>query len=105
MVAANIQPRRLMFRLGQTVATPGALRALAVSGECAGAFLVRHATGDWGDLCDDDKRSNDEAIAHEGDLEQQSRVVSAYHTKSGEKIWVITEADRSGTCVLLPNEF
>jgi hypothetical protein len=66
--------------------------------------LARHLRGDWGDLCGQDKRRNDEAL---GD---GSRLFSAYHTELGEKFWVITEAEdddgvRRSTTVLLPDEY
>jgi len=88
-----------LFTLGQTVATPGAIQALEKAGQLASHFLVKHALGDWGDLCDEDKTANDEALAD--DL----RILSAYRLEDGTKIWVITEADRSSTTVLLPEEY
>ena len=93
------------FRLGQIVAAPGALAALEDSAESPVTFLHRHQTGDWGDLCEDDKRVNEEAIAHEGDPEKQSRVLSAYMTAKKVKLWIITERDRSVTTILLPSEY
>jgi hypothetical protein len=104
MIAAN-SPQIAKFRLGQVVSTPGALSALGKSRESAASFLARHVAGDWGDVDAGDWKLNDEAIAHEGDLDQQSRVLSSYKTRAGEKIWIITEADRSSTCVLLPDEY
>ena len=105
MVATNmIQPRRPKFSLGQVVATPGALAALQQAGESPTKFLMRHVVGDWGDVCADDAKANDAAVAHEGDEEKQCRVLSSYLTKVG-KLWVITEADRSSTCILLPDEY
>ena len=62
-------------------------------------FVARHAVGDWGELGDEDKRLNDRAVV------EGSRILSAYTTKCGEKLWVITEADRSSTCLLLPDEY
>ncbi|WP_432799647.1 hypothetical protein [Poriferisphaera sp. WC338] len=99
------QSDKPLFDLGRVVATQGALEALERAGQRSGAFLLRHQTGDWGDLCDDDKQLNDEAIAHEGDLKKQSRVLSAYVTKVGDTIWIITEWDRSFTTLLLPSEY
>lgn len=90
---------QVSFSFGQVVMTPGALEALALSGETPLPFLARHAGGDWGDLEDNDKRANDKALVHGG------RLLSAYHTTRGEKIWIITEADRSSTCILLPSEY
>lgn len=59
----------------------------------------RHLSGDWGDLCEDDKALNDEAVCH-GD----ERILSAYE-KDGRKIWIITESDRSTTTILFPDEY
>jgi hypothetical protein len=105
LVASNTASRRPSFRLGQLVATPGALAALERSSETALPLLARHARADWGEVCPEDKKLNDEAVAHEGDPDRQSRVLSAYRTKQGEKLWIITEADRSSTCILLPEEY
>jgi hypothetical protein len=105
MVALNTQLRCPKFPLGRVVATPGALAALQQSGESPAKFLSRHVAGDWGDVCADDAKANDEAVSHEGDFEQQARVLSSYLTASGDKLWVITEADRSSTCFLLPTEY
>ena len=93
------------FALGQLVATPGALAALESAGQSPSEFIARHQGGDWGEVCAEDAALNDEAVAHEGDLDQQGRVLSAYSTKLGGRIWVITEADRSSTCTLLPEEY
>jgi hypothetical protein len=87
------------FSLGQTVATPGALQTLEESGQSPGDFLSRHVQGDWGEVCDEDKELNDQALI------DGSRILSAYKTLKGVKIWVITEADRSSTCCLLPSEY
>jgi hypothetical protein len=81
------------------VATPGALEALADAGESPLDFLARHQAGDWGALCPEDRRLNDQA------LRQGARLLSAYHTSKGVKLWLITEADRSSTCLLLPEEY
>jgi hypothetical protein len=74
------------FSLGRIVATPGALEALRDAGQEAGEFLARHVTGDWGDLDAEDRQANDTALV------DGSRLLSAYVTRKGEKIWVITEA-------------
>jgi hypothetical protein len=87
------------FTLGKLVATPGALEALATSGENAAKYISRHVAGDFGDIDQEDKRLNDEAI------EQGERILSAYVLKTDERIWIITEADRSSTCILLPSEY
>jgi len=98
---AKSQPK---FSLGQIVATPGALEALQKARQSAAEFLQRHVSGDWGDVCDEDRQANDRA------LQDGSRILSAYHTPLGEKLWVITEAaDDSGhrpaTTILLPSEY
>ena len=82
------------------MATPGALAALERSGEDALLFLTRHGQCDWGEVCADDRKLNDDAVAHEG-----GRVLSAYSTNLGERLWIITEADRSATTLLLPDEY
>lgn len=81
------------------MATPGALDALARSGETPEKFLRRHVTGDWGELDAEDKKANEQAVRH------GMRILSAYVTTTGEKIWLITEADRSATTLLLPDEY
>lgn len=91
--------REELFSLGQVVATPGALRALEESGESPLAFLSRHERGDWGEVPAEDARANRRA------LKDGSRILSAYRTKLGERLWAITEADRSSTCLLLPEEY
>ena len=85
------------FPLGRTVITRGALDAL--EGDDVHAGIARHANGDWGDVCPDDKQANDDA------LQVGARLLSAYHTDCGQKFWIITEADRSATTVLLPEEY
>jgi len=87
------------FQLGQLVATQGAISALEQAGQSAFEFIRRHQSGDWGDLCDDDKRENDYSV------DKHLRIFSAYQTAKGEKVWIITEADRSATTILLPSEY
>ena len=87
------------FRMGRIVATPGALQALSAAGEIPGVFIKRHVTGDWGDLDDEDKAENEFSVTH--DL----RILSAYVLSTGAKLWIITEADRSRTTLLLPSEY
>jgi hypothetical protein len=86
-----------LFRLGQLVATPNALTR--VSQDDINAALQRHVLGDWGDLCDEDKKVNDRAIA------EGARILSAYQAVDSTKFWIITEADRSVTTVLLPEDY
>jgi hypothetical protein len=85
--------------LGMVVATPGALEALKESGQCFLEFINRHRNFDWGDVCKEDWNLNNQSVL------EGTRILSSYHTKKGEKIWIITEADRSSTCLLLPNEY
>jgi hypothetical protein len=87
------------FPLGKMVATPGALAALNEAGQGPLVFLSRHVVGDWGDCGAEDSAANDRA------LQDGSRIFSVYHTAKGTKIWVITEADRASTCILLPSEY
>ena len=89
--------RNVGFDLGRMVITRGALDAL--EGEDVHTGIARHASGDWGDLCPEDKQANDDA------LRVGARLLSAYHTDGGRKFWIITEADRSATTVLLPEEY
>jgi hypothetical protein len=88
-----------MFPLGQLGATPGALQVMQESGQTPDFFLRRHVTGDWGEVDPEDWRRNDEA------LQDGSRILSAYRTLKGEALWVITEADRSVTTLLMPHEY
>ena len=90
---------RLLFWPGQVVATPGAIEAFHASGEPPFDFLMRHLTGDWGDLDDADKAENELSV-REG-----FRILSAYTLKTGVKIWIITEHDHSVTTFLLPGEY
>jgi len=92
------------FNLGQTLATPGALHALEEAGQSPAFFLEKHVSGDWGEVCDEDKRANDQALV------DGSRILSAYKTLKGVKIWIITEAaddegKRAATTALLPSEY
>lgn len=92
------------FSLGRILATPGALTALEESGESPGVLLNRHSQNDWGDLCDEDKASNDAALIN------GSRLLSAYTTANGTKLWIITEAtdedgNRAATTILRADEY
>ena len=94
-----MRTHRPRFPLGQVVATPGALVALQAAGELPFALLRRHQSGDWGDIPKADKAENELSVA------QGLRILSAYTLTTGEKIWLITEADRSATTLLLPSEY
>ena len=87
------------FPLGRIVATPDALAALERANQSAALFLTRHAGGDWGELDRADIAENEFSLAH------GFRLLSSYRTGIGEKLWIITEADRSATTVLLPDEY
>lgn len=87
------------FPLGHVVSTPGALRALSEAGNSPQEFLNRHVSGDWGDLEKGDRQENDLS------LKEGLRILSAYRLRDHTKIWIITEADRSSTCILLPEEY
>ena len=95
------EPRapRPLFELGQIVSTPGALQALQEAGQDPAGLLARHVRGDWGDLGKEDKAENDLSV------KQGFRILSAYRLRTGVKVWVITEADRSATTLLLPSEY
>ncbi len=87
------------FEPGAVVATPGALAMLARHGKGAGEYMARHLSGDWGDLGAFDRRENRRA------LRTGARLLSAYAVSQSETLWIITEADRSSTCLLLPEEY
>lgn len=88
-----------LFPFGQIVATPGALAALEKAGQQPGEFLTRHGSGDWGELDEHDRKENQLSLEH------GFRLLSSYFTNAKEKIWLITEADRSATTLLLPEEY
>jgi hypothetical protein len=92
------------FAPGQIVATQGAIAALKEASQTPHELLARHLRGDWGDLDAEDAALNDEA------LKDGSRLLSAYVLKTGEKLWVITEAEsddgqRSHSTILRPDEY
>ena len=89
----------MRFPLGRIVATPGALEALQRSEQTPHEFLARHARGDWGELCHEDRQEN------ELSLREGFRILSAYTLRDQTKIWIITEANRLVTTILLPSEY
>jgi hypothetical protein len=93
------------FALGRVLATPGALAALAAAGQTAAEFLGRHQRCDWGGCSPEDRQRNDDSVAHERVPNRRTRIVSAYRTRKGIRLWVITEHDRSATTILLPEEY
>jgi hypothetical protein len=89
-----------LFDLGRVVATPGAMTLLASGGVNPARLLERHASGDWGEVPPEDARENERSLKY------GFRIVSSYPVGGGgEKVWVITEADRSSTCLLLPSKY
>jgi hypothetical protein len=94
------RPRHIRVELGQVVVTAGALDALDDANISPLGFIARHQRGDWGEVCKEDKEEN------ELSLSEGFRLLSAYTLpNTGRGIWIITEADRSLTTVLLPEEY
>ena len=87
----------MKFPLGRLVITPAALHALKA--EDVTASIRRHVTGDWGELDEHDRQENERS------LREGYRLLSAYMDSSGTRFWIITEADRSATTVLLPEDY
>lgn len=89
----------LPLSLGMVVGTPGAARALAQANISPMPYLIRHSMGDWGTIDPEDAKLNEQAVL------DGSRILSAYDLPTGVRIWIITEADRSVTTILLPSEY
>src|SRR5262249_52570934 len=89
----------IRFPLGRGVATTGVLSALEKAEQLPAMFLDRHVNGGWGEVPDADKQENELSV------EQGFRILSAYTTSAGDKIWILTEADRSATILMLPEEY
>jgi hypothetical protein len=92
------------FSLGRLAATPGALEAMEASGQTPEFFIAKHLAGDWGEVCEEDRQLNEEALIH-GD-----RLLSVYRTLKAVRLYVITEAaddngHRAATTILLPDEY
>ena len=85
------------FRLGKIVSTPGALDRLTQADILLG--IQRHQAGDWGDVDEHDHTANERALV------EGTRLWSVYHAGSGVKFWLITEACRSHTTILLPEDY
>ncbi|QSI78782.1 hypothetical protein [Niveibacterium microcysteis] len=88
-----------LFPLGRTLITPGALDLLANFNQSPSSLLFRHASGDWGCVCEEDATANTSAV-NDG-----SRILSAFSVGGFTTVWIITEADRSSTTILLPEEY
>jgi hypothetical protein len=97
--AMQTTERKPLFDLGQLVATPGALAALEKSGQSPMDFLMRHVSGGWGEIPAEDRQENQIS------LEKGFRLMSSYKTQAQDVVWVITEANRSHTTLLLPSEY
>jgi hypothetical protein len=95
----NSLPTIPLFSAGQIVATPGALALLEQANKSPLELLSRHLRGDWDDLCQDDKTENELSLRY------GFRLMSSYQVTDTEKLWIITEADRSVTTLLLPAEY
>jgi hypothetical protein len=91
--------RSTRFALGSIFATPGALAVLETAGKGPAEFLARHECGDWGEVGDEDRAENELSV------ERGFRIMSVYRLNDDVKIWIITEADRSSTTILLPSEY
>ncbi len=89
----------MKFPLGRIVSTPGCLEAFRQSGEEPLTYLTRHLAGDWGDVCEEDKLENERSLVNGW------RILSAYTLKTGVKFWIITEATREVTTILLPGDY
>jgi len=89
----------MLFTLGKIVGTPDALALLESHGVEPKTLLDRHVSGDWGDVDDHDHAVNDQAVKTEG------RILSVYDMSNDQKVWIITEWDRSATTLLLPSNY
>lgn len=87
----------MKFEAGQLAITPGAQNLIPAKE--VQVALNRHVTGDWGDVCEEDQAQNDWALSN------AARLISVYESGAGERFWIITEADRSSTTILLPSEY
>lgn len=91
--------RQFRFSLGRVVGTPGALDLLERLGGTPVSFLTRHAQGDWGDVSPESAKANDAAV------EGGDRIMSVYRLGGGAEIWIVTEANRSTTTIMLPEDY
>lgn len=85
------------FRMGRIVSTPNALQSL--TSDDIHIAIARHQAGDWGEFDAEDRKANDQALVN------GTRILSVYLAANGTKFWIITEADRSSSCVLLPEDY
>jgi len=87
------------FALGTVIATPNAIETLGRHGKSASEFIARHVTGDFGNLCEEDRELNEQALT------EGSRIMSVYKLNETDTVYVITEADRSSTCCLMAEDY
>jgi hypothetical protein len=100
VIKSNNYRDYLPLKLGQVVATPGALEAMEQADSTPMPYLVRHAMGDWGDIDQDDWQLNNDSLV------DGERILSCYKLRDNQTtIWIITERDRSVTTILLPSEY
>ena len=98
-LSTSSQEFKPLFPLGQIVATPAVIAHFNEHRQSILPLLRRHVSGDWGDICTEDRQSNAEA------LQYGYRLMSVYVISKAERLWIITEADRSCTTLLLPEEY
>jgi hypothetical protein len=98
-LAATVALGEPLFDLGELVVTPNALTAIATAKQIPDALITRHLAGDWSEMAEEDRATNRDAI------QLGRRIFSSYKLATGSRIWIITEADRSVTTVLLPLEY
>ncbi len=98
-ITATIIQNKVLFPLGEIYLTIGVQEALEESNQMPNEFLAKHQSGNWGLVCEDDKKENELSV------KEGFRILSAYKTDRDVKIWVITEADRRSTTILLPTEY
>ena len=90
----------MLFELGRVIATPDAMDALQENNTNMSELLIRHVGGDWSNLSDEDRLENERSVKNGW------RILSSYLLyNTGDIVWIITEADRSSTCLLLPKEY
>ena len=90
---------KVLFSLGSVYLTVGAREALEESNQTPNEFLAKHQSGDWGLVCEDDRRENELSV------KEGFRILSSYKTSKDVKLWLISEADRSSTTLLLPEDY
>ncbi|MEJ7863171.1 MAG: hypothetical protein WKF90_16200 [Pyrinomonadaceae bacterium] len=98
-ITATIIQNKVLFPLGEIYLTIGVQEALEESNQMPNEFLAKHQSGNWGLVCEDDRQENELSV------KEGFRILSAYKTDRDVKIWVITEACRSSSTILLPDDY